>query len=91
MRSQSLVINDALLLKKDTEFQKALNIEDFKCSVGWLNKFKKRHSIRCKTISGESASVIELVIENSLASILEIVRKYSPSYVFNVDETGIFC
>ena len=63
-------MNDAILVIKASEFQKVLNIENFKSIVGWLDKFKRRYAIRKKIISGKSVSVDELVAENTLSSIL---------------------
>jgi hypothetical protein len=39
------------------EAARALNFRSFKASNGWLQKFKTRYNILCKTICGESADV----------------------------------
>lgn len=76
--------------EKGFGFLKALNIENFKYSFSRLDKFKKRLRIRHKAIYGESASVDELIIENSLSSILEVVHKFGPQDIFKADATGLF-
>ena len=35
---------------------KSLGLSDFKRSHGWNDRFKARHQIKCKVVSGESAS-----------------------------------
>jgi hypothetical protein len=68
-----------------------LNIEDFKASNGWLDKFKERHGIVFKTLQGEAAAVDMEAVDNWRRDILiKLLAEYSPSNVFNVDETGLF-
>lgn len=58
-------------------------------SAGRLNRFKERHDIVGKVLSGESASLdsdsVSLWIATNAANILE---KYTASDVYNADETG---
>lgn len=37
-----------------------LIIEHFRCSEGWLQKFKARRGITLKTMSGESARLLKM-------------------------------
>ena len=67
-----------------------LKIEDFKASDGWLSKFKSRHGIKAKTISGEAKAVDIHVVQDWKEELPAILRDYEPSDVFNCDETGLF-
>ena len=50
-------ISGPALLTKASEFSRIFDYPDFKSSEGWLEKFKHRHSVVCKAISGEEATV----------------------------------
>lgn len=53
-RNKNLPLSGIIIREKAKEFANALGHDDFLSSVGWLDKFKKRHSIVQKTICGES-------------------------------------
>lgn len=68
-----------------------LKIEGFKASNGWLDNFKERHGIVFKEVQGEAAAVDMEAVDNWRQDILsKLLAEYSPSNVFNVDETGLF-
>jgi hypothetical protein len=68
-----------------------LEINEFKGSNGWLDKFKDRHGIKFKSIQGEAAAVNMESVEEWRREILQnLLVQYSPKDVFNVDETGLF-
>jgi len=68
-----------------------LEIRDFKASEGWLSKFKERHGITFKSIQGEAAAVDLESVDKWRSDILrKCIVHYSPSDIFNVDETGLF-
>lgn len=62
-----------------------------KGSNGFVERFKKRYSIKFKTMHGEAADVnlgeLAIWLENVLAPIL---RRYAPENIFNIDEFGLF-
>ena len=55
--SANLPISGPLIQEKAKEFATQLNLQDFKASNGWLDAFKKRHSIHHVKLVGERASV----------------------------------
>ena len=59
-------------------------------SVGWLDGFKKRNSIRRRKRAGESGSVDLEEMENSLIGLRSSLSLYSLDDIFNMDETGLF-
>jgi Tc5 transposase DNA-binding domain len=69
----------------------SLGFNDFRGSNGWLDKFKKRHSIVFKTLQGESAAVDVQALSEWQRSVLKThLERYDPENVFNADESGLF-
>ncbi|XP_052696183.1 tigger transposable element-derived protein 4-like [Crassostrea angulata] len=66
--------------------------DDFKFTIGWLERFKGRHSITFKRVCGESKSVADGTdaMKAWASSLQTILAEYSPSDIFNADETGLF-
>lgn len=63
----------------------------FKPSNGWLGRFKKRHNIEWKKMSGEKASVDLDSANHWVDNVLpKLVDGYSSDCVYNADETGLF-
>jgi len=63
--------------------------ENFKASIGFFDKFRKRHSIKRQRLHGEAGSVDDerikkWIIENSSQLLL-----YDKKDVYNCDETGL--
>ncbi len=90
-RANNMPINGHILIHKSVEFAKKLHDESFKGNSGWIDRFKLRHGIVCRSISGESGVVNTDVttdwIENKLPKLIE---SFQPRDVFNADETGLF-
>lgn len=86
------IISDAIIKEQARIFAKEMNIsiESFKFSDGWLSSFKRRHGIKKRTISGESASVDIKALEAALPSLLDKIKKFKFDDVFNFDETALF-
>ncbi|KAG0422161.1 hypothetical protein HPB47_002002 [Ixodes persulcatus] len=56
MRARNVPLSGELLQQKARDFACILGCDDFKASSGWLQRFKDRHSIVGKVVSGESAA-----------------------------------
>ena len=65
MRSMNARINDAILKAKAADIRDSLGInkEEFKCSDGWLQKFKQRWNIRLIYLHGEANSADEAGVQ----------------------------
>lgn len=86
----SIPVSDSLLSQKAEEFGKLLD-RDFKCSAGWLNRFKHRYNINSCRVSGEAKSIFYEETENWLESVWPTLRKgYTNDEIYNADETGLF-
>uniref|UniRef100_A0A3B3SSQ9 HTH CENPB-type domain-containing protein n=1 Tax=Paramormyrops kingsleyae TaxID=1676925 RepID=A0A3B3SSQ9_9TELE len=91
VRGKHVSITGPLLTEKAAEFANELNIENFNASGGWLDRFKARHNIIFKAVSGESESVSVETEENWKQNVLpDLIRGYHPRDIFNADESGLF-
>ncbi len=88
--SKGLQVQQALVQEKALELAKMMNIENFKASNGFFQKFKKRNNVYLKTLHGESTSVPEEVVKEWEEKLLEIIKDYEESDIFNLDELGLF-
>lgn len=61
-------------------------------SAGWLEKFKKRHGIRCLALMGEKASADLPAAEDFKNSFADLFREGNYDYVnvYNADESGLY-
>ncbi|GBN02041.1 Tigger transposable element-derived protein 4 [Araneus ventricosus] len=91
MRDKNVPISRPFIIEKSLQFAKALGYDEFRGSNGWLEKFKRRHGIMAKAISGESKDVDDNDNENWIPEILSnILKDYKPENIFNADETALF-
>lgn len=90
IRDKNLPLSGPMIQQKALDFAKDLGHSNFQASVGWLDKFKKRHGISYKTISGESADVSEEVCEKWKKEASKLLKEYPAKDIFNADETGLF-
>lgn len=89
-RSKGIPISGPIIQEKALQFATQLNIPDFKASNGWLDRWRTRYSVSAFKVSGESASVDQTTVDQYRTRLPEIVNGYSPSNIFNCDETGLF-
>ena len=90
MRSQGTPISGALLIEKARDFARQLQVEEFDCNESWLMRFKTRHDICNRIISGEGKSVPADSIEKWKNELPSIIQGYEPRDIYNADETGLF-
>ncbi|KAH7959129.1 hypothetical protein HPB49_008470 [Dermacentor silvarum] len=65
--------------------------KDFKCSNGWLERFKKRHSVTSKSIVDESAAVNRDTVDVWRQHRLQaLFQKYEDKDIYNLDEATFF-
>ena len=90
-RAMSAPISNPVLTSQAELTASELGLTDFTASVGWIERFKRRHGIALKTVSGEAAAVDHTVTnawkQHDLPSLL---NEYGEDDIFNADETGIF-
>lgn len=89
--AKNLPVSGDLLKEKAESFTVRMGIEDFKFTDRWLRGFKKRHRILLKKVSGESGAVDQTIVSDYRVTKLQaLLREYTPSDMFNCDETGLF-
>lgn len=86
---ENVPLTDAVILEKARRLSKEHdNFLTF--SNGWLDKFKQRNGIRSCVLHGEEASVNKFEFEQEKRNLQELVSKYDPKDVFNMDECALF-
>lgn len=83
-------INGPILIAKASELASDLIMEDFNCSDGRLSRLKIRNGLAFKIIFGKSADVNPNICSKYSKKLPELLSLFSPSDMFNVDETGLF-
>lgn len=89
-RSQNIPISGSLVKAKAKEVAHNLGYQKFSASDGWLNKWRRRHNISFKCISGESADVIQEDVDQFLEKLPGMLMGYKPENIFNADESGLY-
>ncbi|XP_029464162.1 tigger transposable element-derived protein 4 [Rhinatrema bivittatum] len=84
-------VNGPMLRLKANDFAQELGHSDFKCSNGWLDRFKSRYGLVFRSQPVETAAgsldTTTLWYENVLPYYL---NDFQPKNVFNFKETGLF-
>ncbi|XP_006150378.1 tigger transposable element-derived protein 4 [Tupaia chinensis] len=83
-------VNGPMLRLKANDFAQKLGHNDFKCSNGWLDRFKSRYGLvfRAQPVEATGVSVDPSTVwyQNVLPYYL---NDYHPKNVFNIKETGL--
>ena len=66
------------------------DLNDFKASEGWLDKWKLSYGIREKQISGESSDPSEVTVGSWMERFRELCKGYQLKDIWNMDESGCF-
>ena len=53
VRSNNIPVNGIIIKEKGLRLAKSLELKDFRASDGWLDKWKQRHNVTFKAVSGE--------------------------------------
>ena len=75
---QNLPIDGLTIQDEAIDIAKKLGINDFKCSIGWVQKFKNRFEIKSKTFKGEKLSADHAAATNWIENYLpNLLQKYN--------------
>lgn len=89
-RSQHIPISGPLVKAKAKEVANDLRYDKFSASDGWLQKWRRRHNISFKCISGESADVSQESVDQFLQKLPTMLLGYKPEDIYNADESGLY-
>lgn len=90
-RSRKISLSGPMIREKAMEIAKIVAPNsNFLASQGWFDKFVLRHSITCKTLSGEGGGVDQIAAQSWKANVENICRDYAPENIYNFDESGLF-
>lgn len=89
-RAAGINFDGSILREKAMVIADRLGIADFGVSNGWIDRFRKRHGIAYRTVSGEAASVNVETVDDWKSTLSTIIEGYEPRNIYNADETGLF-
>ncbi|XP_066253848.1 tigger transposable element-derived protein 4-like [Euwallacea similis] len=89
-RNKGISLSGPLGRAKTKDIAQTLKYKNFSASSGWLEKFRKKHNITFKVISGEARSVNSGDVESVLNKMTSLIKDYSSKNIFNADDTGLF-
>jgi hypothetical protein len=85
-------ISDLMDIEKGKQIAKTMNIteEQLSFSNGWLRSFKERNKIKSYREFGESGSVDQSALENSIPEFISELENYHLDDIYNFDECALF-
>ena len=91
-RGKQIPISGPILQEKARQIAEEIGyaVDVFKASNGWLEKFRARHGISFRIISGESASIDDSTVEEWSKRLQLLINGFNDKDIFNADETGLF-
>ena len=91
VRSNNIPVNGIIIKEKALSLAKSLELTDFQASDGWLDKWKQRHDVTFKAVSGEGNAVTpEMTASWNETCLPTILSKYELKDIYNADEFGLF-
>ncbi|NXT18680.1 TIGD4 protein, partial [Syrrhaptes paradoxus] len=83
-------VNGPMLRLKANDFAQKLGHSDFKCSNGWLDRFKSRYGLvfRAQPVEAAAATTVDAPTF-WYQNVLPYVNDYEPKNVFCIQETGL--
>ncbi|GBM49409.1 hypothetical protein AVEN_169281-1 [Araneus ventricosus] len=79
-----------MIRHKAKELADALGIENLSDSSGWLDRFRIRNNITCRSLCGEAADVNPSSCEGWQERLPLLLAGYDDKGIFNVDKTALF-
>lgn len=91
-RAAGITMSDAVIEEKAKQIAASLELADFNCSHGYVSRFKTRHQLSTRVVSGEGGAVVddETITEWQREKLPDLIAQYHPKDVFNADETALF-
>ena len=90
LRSKNYPLNGPTLKRIALKIANKMQYSSFKASNGWLEKFKARHQLSFKVLSGELKSANYSAVTSFKKVFDDKMKKYASSDVYNCDETSLY-
>ena len=91
MRTNNLPVNGTVVKEKAISYAKELQIEGFKASNGWFERWKSRFNVSFKAITGEEKSVTPEMTSSWWKTYLPtILSRCDLKDIYNADQFGLF-
>jgi hypothetical protein len=94
-RINLLPVHDIDIKRWSLKIAKTLNLNNFKASNSWINKFKITYRIRSRKVtkfetrsSFENEEALKQKAKDFVRNSLEIIKDYPEDHIFNTDQTG---
>ncbi|GFX53150.1 jerky protein homolog-like [Trichonephila clavipes] len=91
-RQRGIPLSRPIIQEKAIQLNKLMNGDAyFSASIGWLDRWKKRHGVRQLTITGEKLSSDFDAAKEYVTTFANLIAEgnYSPQQIYNADETGL--
>ncbi|GFT97592.1 jerky protein homolog-like [Trichonephila clavipes] len=91
-RQRRTPLSGPIIQEKAIQLNKLMNGDaSFSASIGWLDRWKKRHGVRQLTITGEKLSSDFDATKEYVTTFVNLIAEgnYSPQQIYNADETGL--
>ncbi|NXE18629.1 TIGD4 protein, partial [Ardeotis kori] len=86
----NLPVNGSMLRLKANDFAQKLGHSDFKCSNGWLDRFKSRYGLVFRAQPVEAAATTTVAAPTLwYQNVLPYLSDYQPRNIFYIQETGL--
>ncbi|GFW22884.1 jerky protein homolog-like [Trichonephila clavipes] len=85
-------LSGPIIQEKAIQLNKLMNGDaSFSASIGWLDRWKKRHGVRQLTITGEKLSSDFDAAKEYMTTFANLIAEgsYSPQQIYNAIETGL--
>lgn len=89
-RSKNIPVSGPMLQEAALAAARSEGAHEFKASNGWLARFRGRHAIEHRSLSGEAAEIDTSAAEEWLKRVPDVTRGYEAKDIFNADETALF-
>ncbi|GFX38324.1 jerky protein homolog-like [Trichonephila clavipes] len=91
-RQRGTPLSGPIIQEKAIQLNKLMNGDaSFSASIGWLDRWKKRHGVRQLTNTGEKLSSDFDAAKEYVTTFANLIAEgnYSPQQIYNADETGL--
>ncbi|KAG0442640.1 Tigger transposable element-derived protein 6 [Dictyocoela muelleri] len=86
-RQNNFLLSNGDLQTMAMKMAQKFNVENFKASLGYVQKFKSRYNLVTKQFSGEENLIYLSNIQKYSNKVREILKNYKPEDIYNCDES----